>query len=267
MIPSKLEIEIRKDKDNGYIPTCVVATVGTTSSTSIDPVRSIGEICKKYKIWLHVDSAHAGSAAILPEKRNILDGLEFADSFVFNPHKWLLTNFDCSAFYVRDPQILKSTFEIHPEYLKTKQDYEVKNFRDWGIQLGRRFRALKLWFVIRNYGVIGLEKIIRRHIELAQKFGKWVDESENFERLAPITVNLVCFRFNPNKNNGKNDEKKLEELNSKLLEELNSSGKLYLTHTKLKGKYCLRISIGQTNTELKHVEQAWKLINLASKDF
>ena len=261
MKPQALESNIGKDIASGYKPTCVVATVGTTSSTSIDPLSSIGKVCSKHNVWLHVDAAHAGTAAILPEKRNILDGVELVDSFVFNPHKWMMTNFDCSAFFVKDPGILRRVFEIHPEYLKTGKDQEVINYRDWGIQLGRRFRALKLWFVIRNYGVKGLQEIIRNHILWAQEFAKWVDESEVFERLAPVPVNLVCFRFNPGKKDKKLTEEELEFLNKRLIEEVNRSGKIYITHTKLKGKYSLRLCVGQATTQLKHVEEAWRILN------
>jgi len=253
-----LEKAIKTDIENGYIPACVTATVGTTSSTAIDPLNEIGKVCQKYKVWLHVDAAFAGTAAILPEKKYILNGIEYADSFVFNPHKWMMTNFDCSAFYVKDSQTLNRAMSTDPEYLKTAVDSMAVNYRDWHIQLGRKFRALKLWFVIRHYGVKGLQEIIRNHISWAQEFEKWIDESKNFEKLAPVTLNLVCFRFNPTGKALKENE--LEKINKDLVAELNSEGKIYLTHTKLKGKYCLRMCIGQRNTELKHVEKAWDLI-------
>ena len=173
-----------------------MATVGTTSSGAIDPLRAVGEICRKHGVWLHVDAAWAGTAALLPEKRWILDGAELADSLVFNPHKWMLTNFDCSAYFVRDPAALVRTFEIHPEYLKTGVDAKVKNYRDWGIQLGRRFRALKLWFVVRSYGVEGLQAMVREHIRLAGLVKDWVEADARFELLAPVDLALVCFRLN-----------------------------------------------------------------------
>ncbi len=255
LIPAELEKAIHSDTENGLMPCCAVATVGTTSSTAIDPLAAIGRICQKYKLWLHVDAAFAGTAALLPEKRWMMEGIEHADSFVFNPHKWMFTNFDCSAYFVKNPEILTRTFEIHPEYLKTKIDEKVKNFRDWGIPLGRRFRALKLWFVIRSYGVEGLQKMIREHIRLAELFKEWVEDHSHFELMAPAPLSLVCFRLNDNR-----DEEALNDINKKLLEELNTTGKVYLTHTTLKGRYILRFSVGQRTTEEKHVRQAWDLI-------
>ena len=255
LIPEKLEEAVIFDKKRGLQPACVVATLGTTSSTAIDPLAAIGKICRHYNLWLHVDAAFAGTAAILPEKRWMLEGAPYMDSFVFNPHKWMFTNFDCSAYFVKDPGALIRTFEIHPEYLKTGLDTQVKNFRDWGIQLGRRFRALKLWFVIRYYGVERLQEMVREHIRLAQLFKGWVEEHENFELMAPVSLSLVCFRLNDGR-----DEKALNSLNKSLLERLNQSGKIYLTHTTLKGKYVLRLAIGQRLTEERHVREAWELI-------
>ena len=261
MIPEELEKAIEKDRAEGVTPCCVIAALGTTSSLALDPLRAIGEITRREGVWLHVDAAMAGSAAILPEKRYIMDGAELCDSFVFNPHKWLFTNFDCSAFFVRDPGHLVRTFSINPEYLKTSVDMEVKNFRDWGIQLGRRFRALKLWFVIRSFGVKGLQEKIREHIRIAEEFAGWVREDPRFELVAPVSLNLVCFRYNPA--GSKLSEDELERINRELLEELNLSGKLFLTHTKLAGKYTLRLCTGQTSTSLKHVREAWERIRTA----
>jgi aromatic-L-amino-acid decarboxylase len=255
MIPSQLEEAVKRDKKIGFEPACVVATLGTTSSTAIDPLAAIGKICRRHGLWLHVDAAFAGTAAILPEKRSMLEGVEYADSFVFNPHKWMLTNFDCSAYFVKDPGVLIRTFEIHPEYLKTGVDTQVKNFRDWGIQLGRRFRALKLWFVIRSYGVEGLQKMVREHIRLAQMFKGWIEEHKDFELMAPVSLSLVCFRLNDGR-----DEEALDDLNSRLLESLNQTGKVFLTHTSLRGKYVLRLVIGTRTTEERHVKEAWELI-------
>ena len=255
MIPEKLEQAVVQDKENGLQPACVVATLGTTSSTAIDPLEAVGKICRRHGLWLHVDAAFAGTAAILPEKKEMLEGAEYMDSFVFNPHKWMFTNFDCSAYFVRDPGALIRTFEIHPEYLKTGHDARVKNFRDWGIQLGRRFRALKLWFVIRSYGVEGLQKMVREHIRLAQLFKEWVEEHQLFELMAPVNVSLVCFRMNDGR-----AEEELHALNRKLLESLNQTGKIYLTHTSLRRKYVLRMAIGSRMTEEKHLHAAWKLI-------
>ena len=261
MLPDELEKAIKKDKREGNLPCCVVATVGTTSSTAMDPLRPIGEICKRCDIWLHVDAAMAGTAAILPEMRYILDGVAYADSFVFNPHKWMFTNFDCSAYFCKDPAALTATFEILPEYLKTDADREVKNFRDWGIPLGRRFRALKLWFVIRYYGVSGLQKKVSAHIQLAKEFESLILADSRFELMAPRNINLVCFRYNPSERQFTEDE--LERINKEVMDDLNRSGKMFLTHTKLKGRFSLRLCIGQTNTTRVHVEKAWERIKAA----
>jgi aromatic-L-amino-acid decarboxylase len=255
MIPGELEKAVEADLKAGYKPACVVATVGTTSSGAVDPLKPIGEICRKYDLWLHVDAAYAGTAAILPEKRWALEGAEQADSLVFNPHKWMLTNFDCSAFFIREPQLLTRTFEIHPEYLKTGVDAVVKNFRDWGIQLGRRFRALKLWFVIRDYGVEGIKKIIRKHIHLAELFRDELQQDKRFEIMAPVYFSLVCFRLNDGRS-----EEQLNALNQRLLEAINDTGRVFLTHTTLNGKYTLRLVVGQRTTEERHVRQALEII-------
>ena len=261
MDPEKLEEAMVEDKNKGLHPACVVATIGTTSSTAVDPLAPIGKICERQGVWLHVDAAFSGTAAILPEKKWMLDGIERVDSFVFNPHKWMLTNFDCSAYFVKDPEILVRTFEIHPEYLKTGVDAQVKNFRDWGIQLGRRFRALKLWFVLRSYGVEGLQKIVREHIRLAEMFKAWVENHELFELMAPVTVSLVCFRLNDGRS-----EAELNELNRVFLEKLNQTGKLLLTHTTLRGKYVLRLSVAARMTEERHVQAAWDVIQSTAED-
>ena len=261
MIPEKLEEAIVEDKKKGFQPACVIGTVGTTSSTAVDPLAPIGKICRRHDVWYHVDAAFSGTAAILPEKKWMLEGVEYVDSFVFNPHKWMLTNFDCSAYFVKDEGALIRTFEIHPEYLKTGVDAEVKNYRDWGIQLGRRFRALKLWFVIRSYGVKGLQKIVREHIRLAEMVKDWVEHDERFELMAPVPVSLVCFRLNDGR-----DEDKLNELNKEFLERLNHTGKLLLTQTSLRGKYVLRISIAARLTGEKHVCEAWKLIQTTAEE-
>lgn len=255
LIPAKLEEAIEKDKKAGRQPACVVATLGTTSSTAIDPLAEIGSVCSRHNLWLHVDAAFAGTAAILPEKRWILEGAEYMDSFVFNPHKWMLTNFDCSAYFVKDQGALIRTFEIHPEYLRTGLDAQVKNFRDWGIQLGRRFRALKLWFVIRSYGVEGLQKVVREHIRLAELVKEWVENHDFFELMAPVPLSLVCFRLNDGR-----DEDGLNELNKRLLESVNGTGKVFLTHTTLREKFVLRMAIASRTTQEQHVREAWDLI-------
>ncbi|HKL18323.1 MAG TPA: aminotransferase class I/II-fold pyridoxal phosphate-dependent enzyme [Halalkalibaculum sp.] len=263
MRPDRLEKAIRRDLEKGFKPACVIATIGTTGSTAIDPLREIADICNRYEVFLHVDAAFAGTALLLPEMRWMIEGIEQVDSFVFNPHKWMFTNFDCSAFYVQDEALLVKTFEITPEYLKTPEDKRVKNYRDWGIPLGRRFRALKLWFVIRNFGIEGLRERVKKHIELAQAQKETIENDPGFELLAPVPLNTICFRFHPSYID---DDKKLNELNSKLLEKVNESGELFITHTKLNDVFTLRMVIGNTNVEQRHVDEAWELIQKKSAE-
>jgi aromatic-L-amino-acid decarboxylase len=260
MDPDALDDAIRGDETAGFQPAFVAVTLGTTSSTAVDPLRRIGEIAVRHGAWLHVDAAYAGTAALCPENRWILDGAEYMDSFVFNPHKWMLTNFDCSAYFVKNPGDLIRTFEIHPEYLKTGVDPYVKNYRDWGIQLGRRFRALKLWFVIRSYGVEGLQAFVREHMRLARLFKGWVEAEPGFELLAPVYFGLVCFRINDGRS-----EEELTELNKTIMDRLNASGKMMLTHTSLGGKFTLRLVIGARATEERHVRAAWELIKSTAR--
>ncbi len=261
MVPERLEETLVRDKEAGLIPALVMGTAGTTSSGAVDPLRAIGEICRRHGVWFHVDAAWAGTAAILPEKRWVLDGAELADSLVFNPHKWMLTNFDCSAYFVRDPGALIRTFEIHPEYLKTGVDAKVKNYRDWGIQLGRRFRALKLWFVVRSYGLEGLQAMVREHLRLAALVKEWVEADARFELLAPVDLGLVCFRLNTTR-----DETELDALNKRLLERINAAGPVYLTHTVLRGKFAIRLVVGQRTTEERHVRGAWDIVCAAAEE-
>jgi aromatic-L-amino-acid decarboxylase len=258
-----LERAITADRKEGCRPLCVVAAIGTTGSTAIDPLRPIADICRKHNLWLHVDAAYAGTALLLPEMRWMIDGIELVDSFVFNPHKWMFTNFDCSAYFVTDQEALVKTFEILPEYLKTAEGTRVRNYRDWGIQLGRRFRALKLWFVIRTYGVSGLQDMVRTHIELARSFAENVQETADFETLAPIPLATVCFRYHPV---GIDDESRLNSLNTALMDRLNAGGRLYLTHTKLGGRVALRLVVGQTQVAQRHVAEAWSLITSTARD-
>jgi len=243
--------QIEQDRGAGLVPCFVCATVGTTSSNAIDPVPEIGRVCREHKLWLHVDAAMSGTAALCPEFRHIHQGLEFADSYCFNPHKWMFTNFDCDCFYVADRKALIQTLSVLPEYLRNRatESGAVIDYRDWQIPLGRRFRSLKLWFVIRHYGVEGLQHHIRQHVELAQQFADWVREDDRFEIAAPAPLNLVCFRH-----------KGGDEVNQRLMERLNASGDLYLTHTRLDDRITLRLCIGQTNTMARHVERAWKRI-------
>jgi aromatic-L-amino-acid decarboxylase len=234
-----------------------VAALGTTGSTAVDPLEEIASVCRKYKLWLHVDAAFAGSALILPEFRYMLRGIEFADSFVFNPHKWLFTNFDCSAYFVKDSGTLTDTFKLVPEYLKSQIPDHVNDYSNWGIQLGRRFRALKLWFVIRSYGLNGLQQKLRHHLALSGELKKWIEENDDFELMAPVEFNLVCFRFHPR---GVDHMEGLNRLNEKLLNAVNKTGLMYITHTKLHDLYTLRMVTAQTNVELSHVRRGWDII-------
>ena len=251
MRPEALAGRIEQDRRAGLVPCFVCATVGTTSSNAIDPVPEIGRICREQKIWLHVDAAMSGTAALCPEFRHIHDGLEFADSYTFNPHKWMFTNFDCNCFYVADRKALIQTLSVLPEYLRNRatETGAVIDYRDWQIPLGRRFRSLKLWFVIRHYGIEGLQYHIRRHVELAQQFAEWVWKDHRFELAAPAPLNLVCFRH-----------KGGDEVNQSLMDRLNRSGDLYLTHTRLNDRLTLRLCVGQANTTARHVERAWQRI-------
>ena len=251
MEPAALARQIVADANAGLIPCFVCATVGTTSSYAIDPVREIAGICRQNNLWLHVDSAMSGTAALCPEFRFINDGVEFADSYNFNPHKWMFTNCDCSVLYIADRKQLIQTLSVLPEYLRNQatESGAVIDYRDWHIPLGRRFRSLKLWFVIRHYGVEGLQHHIREHVRLAQQFADWVRSDSRFEVAAPAQLNLVCFRLRSG-----------DSANRLLMDRLNGSGDLYLTHTKLDGKFTLRFCVGQTNTQARHVEHAWERI-------
>jgi len=256
MLPGELAKAIEEDLKKGFRPFCVVATTGTTSTTSIDPVSEIADICKKHNIWLHVDAAYGGSAAVVPEMRHLFRGWERADSIVINPHKWLFTPIDISVFYCRHFPLLKQAFSLVPEYLKTKEDETVRNYMDYGVQLGRRFRALKFWMVIRTYGHKGLAERIKYHISLAKKFASWVEEDERFELMAPVPFGTVCFRARP-----KNlTEEQIDRLNEELMDSVNSTGRIFLSHTKLQGRFTLRLAIGNIRSREEHVALAWKLL-------
>ncbi len=256
MIPEKLDEAILADIKNGWKPFCVIATVGTTSTTSVDPIEDIAKICEKHNLWLHIDAAYAGVTAMIPEMKWITKGWERADSIVINPHKWMFTPMDLSIYLTRKPELLKQAFSLVPEYLRTNKDDEVENLMDYGIQLGRRFRSLKLWFIIRYFGVEGLAERIKNHIELAHELAGWIDGEKYFERMAPVPFSTVCFRYNP----GDKTEEELNTMSEKLLEKINSSGKIFLSHTKLNGKFVIRLSIGSIRHEKRHIIKAWKLI-------
>ena len=251
MDPHVLARAIDEDRQKGLVPFFVCATIGTTSSHAMDPLPAIGALCRQLGLWFHVDAAMAGTAALCPEFRFLQSGVELADSYCFNPHKWMFTNFDCDCFFVADRGALIRSLSILPEYLRNQatESGSVFDYRDWQIPLGRRFRSLKLWFVIRHYGVEGLQHHIRYHVELAQEFLSWVQRDNRFEVAAPAPLNLVCFRFRGS-----------DEQNRRLLDNLNRSGELYLTHTRLAERFVLRFCVGQTNTEKRHVERAWQLM-------
>lgn len=252
----ELEKQIKLDINNGLNPLCIISALGTTSSGAFDSIDKIGLIAKKYNIWFHIDAAYAGSAFILPEYRNYLNGIEYADTYVFNPHKWLFTNFDFSAYFVKDKKALLQTFEIIPEYLKTKTYGLVNDYCDWGIPLGRRFRALKMWFVFRLIGTDEIKNKIQNHIKFAEFFENELLKDNDFQLVTNRNMNIVCFRFYL-------DRFKLEEINSKneqLLEKINKTGKIFLSHTKLNDIFTIRFVPGQTYTEKKHIKEALEVI-------
>ena len=257
MRPEALEHAIARDKAQGLTPCFVCATVGTTSTNGLDPLPAIGQVCRQHKLWMHVDAAMSGTAALCPEFRWIHEGLDLADSYCFNPHKWMFTNFDCDCFYIADRAALIRTLSILPEYLKNEATASgaVFDYRDWHIPLGRRFRALKLWLVIRHYGIEGLQHHVREHVRLAQEFADWVRGDDRFELAVDPPLNLVCFRHVGG-----------DEINQRIMDRLNRSGQMYLTHTKLNDRLILRLSIGQTHTQRRHVERAWKLIRQAAEE-
>ena len=255
-----LDAAVRADKARGYLPLATVATVGTTSTTSIDPVPAIAALCAREEMWLHVDGSYGGVAAVVPEMRHVLAGVEMADSLVVNPHKWLFTPIDLSAMFTRRPDVLKRAFSLVPEYLVTREQSEVVNLMDYGVQLGRRFRALKLWMVIRAFGADGLAARLRQQMEMARELAGWIDAEPEWERVAPVPFSLVCFRYAPS---GVTDTER-DVLNAAILERVNASGTAYLSHTKLHGRFVLRLAIGNLRTEPRHVENAWRLLREAA---
>ena len=260
MRPDALAVAIAADRAAGYLPLACVATVGTTSMASIDPVRAIAEICRREQVWLHVDGAYGGTLAVVPEYRYVLDGVESADSLVVNPHKWLFTPFDCSVFFVKRPDVLKRAFSLVPEYLMTRDQDDVVNYMDYGVQLGRRFRALKLWMVIRAFGTKGLADRLRAHCALAQTFAGWIQSAADWELMAPVAFSLVCFRYAPA---GTTDSER-DALNEAIMHAVNAGGEMFLSHTKLNGRFTLRLAIGNIRTEERHVAAAWQLLREAA---
>lgn len=252
---------IAADRRAGILPLAVVATIGTTSSTAVDPVDAIADVCEAEGIWLHVDAAYAGVMAMVPAWREVFRGAERADTLVVNPHKWLFTPFDCSVLYCRRMDVLRQAFSLVAEYLKTTERAPVKNLMDTGIQLGRRFRALKLWMVLRYFGASGIRARLEAHVALARAFGGWVDAAPGWERLAPVPFSVVCFRHHPD---GIDDEAALERHNAAIMDAVNASGEAFLSHTKLDGRFVLRLAIGNIRTEEHHVRRAWELLTGAA---
>ncbi len=273
--PQALALAIEEDLAAGWRPFCVAATVGTTATTSIDPIAEIAAICRQYGLWLHVDGAYGAAAAVLPEMRHLLYGLEQADSFVMNPHKWLFTPIDCSAFYVRRPEILQQAFSLVPEYLKTAE-LGVTNYMDWGVQLGRRFRALKLWMVIRAFGTEGIAARLREHIRLGQLLAAWVDADPDFERLAPTPLSVVCLRAVPSDiarrlesaegEQARELQTYLDRLNEKIVDAVNATGQAFLAPTRLRDKVVIRVAIGNIRTDEAGVRRVWGLLQDATRE-
>lgn len=255
--PDLLAQAVAEDRKDGWLPFCVVGTVGTTSTTSIDPIAAIAEICERENLWLHVDAAYGGSAAIVPEMRHVLQGCEHADSILISAHKWLFIPMNLCAFYTRKPRVLKDAFSLIPEYLRTARDDAVRNYMDYGLALGRRFRALKLWFVLRYFGREGLVARIREHIRLGQLFAEWIDAHPHFRRMAPTPLSTVCFCAEPP---GMVHAESLNLVNRKLMDAVNATGEVYLTHTQLGDRFVLRFVVSQIRTTESHVRRAWEVL-------
>lgn len=263
MRADRLEAMLAADVTAGLVPAAIVATIGTTASTGVDPVPAIAGLARRHGAWLHVDAAYAGAVAMLPECREHFAGVEHADSFLMNPHKWMGVHFDCSACYVRDVPALLRSFSATPEYLRTAHDASVVNYRDWGIPLGRRFRALKLWFVLRAFGVEGLQRMLRSHLGLAARFGEWVVQAGGWELAAPVRFGLVCFRHRPH---GLADGEAVDAHNRALLARVNASRRVFLTHAVLRGRYTLRLALGHPATAEESVAEAWRLLGQAAAE-
>jgi aromatic-L-amino-acid decarboxylase len=245
---------ITEDRAAGFTPFAVTATAGTTSTTSVDPIPAIADICEREALWLHVDAAYGGAAAVAPELRFVLRGADRADSIVVNPHKWLFVPVDLSVLYTRRPEVVKSAFSLVPEYLRTAEDETAPNLMDYGVSLGRRFRALKLWMVIRAFGTEGIAARVREHVRLAQTFRSWIKADSRFEVAAPSPLSVVCFRALPSEGND------TDRLNEAVMEAINATGEAYLSHTRLRGKITLRLAVGNVRTEERHVRRAYELL-------
>jgi aromatic-L-amino-acid decarboxylase len=261
MLPAELRRAIEEDLESGVKPLGVVATLGTTSTTSVDPVAAIGEIAREFDLWLHVDAAYGGPAAAVPELRPLFSGWEYADSIVVNPHKWLFTPIDCSVLYVRDLEQLRRAFSLTPEYLTTPEAGVARNLMDYGVSLGRRFRSLKLWFVMRYFGAEGIRDRIRQHVEMAREVAAWVDEDPDWERVAPVPFSTVVLRFAPEGSSGEDQDR----MNTAIMDRVNESGEVFLSHTVLNGRVCLRIALGNLRTRRVHLERCWELLGEAAR--
>ena len=260
MQPQALRTALEEDRRAGVTPVAVVATIGTTSTTGIDPVDAVADICRDYGVWLHVDAAYAGVAAMLPECASYFSGWDRADSIVINPHKWLFTPFDLSAFYCRRMDLVREAFSLVPEYLKTTEASRgARNLMDTGIQLGRRFRSLKLWMILRHFGAARLRSVLAEHIRLAREFAARVDAHPDFERLAPVPFAVVCFRANPRA--VRLPPAELDHFNERLLDSVNATGEVFLSHTRINGAFVIRIAIGHLRTTAAHTSRAWELLS------
>jgi aromatic-L-amino-acid decarboxylase len=269
MRPDLLAAAVAEDRAAGRLPFAVVATLGTTSSTSVDPVAAVADICVREQLWLHVDAAYAGTAALAPEYRALLRGWERADSIVVNPHKWMMTPFDASLLLFRRPEAFREAFSLVPEYLRTRKEGEAHDFHEYGIQLGRRFRALKLWIQLRYFGTDGLAARIREHCRLARLFADWVDADPDWQRLAPVPFSTVCFRHRPRDLTGREDKpdvhRQLDARNEAILEHVNRTGRIYLSHTRLRDRFTIRVTLGNPRTTERHVRQCWELLQQGAK--
>jgi len=256
--------QIARDRADGVLPICVVPTVGTTSTTSVDPVNALADVCERERIWMHVDAAYGGVAAMLPTHRHILNGAERADSIVVNPHKWLFTPFDLTAFYSRRMDVMRAAFSLTPEYLQTSEAATVKNLMDTGVQLGRRFRSLKLWFILRSYGARALREKLAEHIRLAAELASWVDAHPDFERLAPTPLSVVCFRWKPRA--ATLSEAELDRANEQIIDLVNNTGDIFISHTRLRGRLTIRVAIGHIRTTAVHVQRVWDLVQQSTRE-